>query len=71
MDISKLLIWTGLGLLALGLTVKYAPWLVTWFGKLPGDFDIRNTHSRVFLPITSMIIVSLLLTLIINLLFRK
>ncbi|AEG00452.1 DUF2905 domain-containing protein [Methylomonas methanica] len=71
MDIGKLLITTGLALAALGLTVKYAPWLINWFGKLPGDINIENANSRVFIPITSMIVISLLLTLIANFWFRK
>lgn len=55
----------------LGLVLKYAPWLVNWFGKLPGDIYIENANSRVFIPITSMILISLLLTLIANFWFRK
>lgn len=71
MDMGKLLITTGLALAALGLIVKYAPWLINWFGKLPGDINIENANSRVFIPITSMIVISLLLTLIANFWFRK
>lgn len=71
MDTGKLLITTGLALAALGLIVKYAPWLISWFGKLPGDINIENANSRVFIPITSMIVISLLLTLIANFWFRK
>lgn len=71
MDMGKLLITTGLALAALGLIVKYAPWLINWFGKLPGDINIENANSRVFIPITSMILISLLLTLIANFWFRK
>lgn len=71
MDTSKLLISAGLMILTLGLILKYAPWLLDWFGKLPGDINIQNANSRIFIPITSMIIVSLLLTLLINIWFRK
>ena len=71
MDIGKLLILMGLAILALGLSVKYAPWLINWFGKLPGDINIRNENSQIFIPISSMIVISLLLTLIVNLIARK
>lgn len=71
MDMGKLLITAGLAMAALGLVLKYAPWLINWFGKLPGDINIENTNSRVFIPITSMILISLLLTLIANFWFRK
>lgn len=71
MDTSKLLIAAGLGIAVLGLILKFAPWLLNWFGKLPGDINIQGEHSRIFIPITSMIIVSVVLTLITNLWLRK
>lgn len=61
----------GIVLVLIGLAVSYAPWLVNWFGKLPGDIRIQNEKSFVFIPIVSMLIVSVILTLIINLFFRK
>jgi len=71
MNISNTLITLGIATLLIGLALKYAPWLINWFGKLPGDIRVQNEHSFVFIPITSMIVVSLVLTLAINLLFRK
>jgi hypothetical protein len=71
LDMSKILIITGAVILTLGIVLYYAPWLVSWFGKLPGDIRIENQNSFVFIPITSMIVLSLLLTLLINLFFRK
>lgn len=71
MDIGKLLITLGIGIILLGLIVKYAPWLINWFGKLPGDINIQNPNSRIFIPITSMIVVSVLLTLLANFWLRK
>jgi len=71
MDMSKILIITGAVILTLGIVMYYAPWLVNWFGRLPGDIRIENKNSFVFIPITSMIVLSLLLTLLINLFFRK
>ncbi|MCQ8106189.1 DUF2905 domain-containing protein [Methylomonas sp. SURF-2] len=71
MDTAKLLITAGLVTTALGLTIKYAPCLLNWFGKLPGDINIQNANSRVFIPIMSMIVVSALLTLLANFWFRK
>ena len=57
----------GIILIAIGLILYFAPSLVNWFGKLPGDIRIEKENSKVFLPITSMIIVSVVLTIIINL----
>ena len=71
MAIGKLLATIGVILLVTGLIINYAPWLISWFGKLPGDIRIEDENKRVFIPITSMFIVSIILTIIINLFFRK
>jgi hypothetical protein len=71
MTLGKLLAAIGVILVVIGLIVSYAPWLVNWFGKLPGDIRIENEQRFIFIPITSMLIVSVILTLIVNLFFRK
>ncbi|OAI10143.1 hypothetical protein A1507_21920 [Methylomonas koyamae] len=71
MEPGKALISIGALLLAVGLVLNYAPWLVSWFGKLPGDIRIQSKNSFVFIPITSMIVVSVLITVLANLFFRK
>ncbi len=71
MEIGKLLATIGVTLLVIGLIINYAPWLISWFGKLPGDIRIEDEKKWVFIPITSMFIVSIILTIVINLFFRK
>ncbi len=39
--LEKLLAGFGVALLVIGL-ITYAPWLVNWFGKLPGDIRIED-----------------------------
>jgi hypothetical protein len=68
---GKMITLVGIVLVLIGLAVSYAPWLVNWFGRLPGDIRIQNEKSFVFIPIVSMLIVSAILTLIVNLFFRK
>ena len=71
MEPAKLLMSIGAALLTGWLILRYAPWLLSWFGKLPGDIHIENKNSVIFIPITSMILISLLLTLLLNVFFRK
>ena len=68
---GKILIALGMVLVAVGLVLQFAPSLLSWFGRLPGDINITRDGWRVFIPITSMIIVSVLLTIILNILFRR
>lgn len=56
----------GAGVLMVGALVRFAPGLFAWFGNLPGDIRLEGENSRVFIPITSMIVVSIGLTLIVN-----
>lgn len=60
----------GALLLVAGATLRFAPWLLSWFGRLPGDFRFEFVGTRVFIPITSMIILSIVLTILFNL-FRR
>jgi len=70
LDMARWLIIAGSIILVLGLIFQFAPWLLNWFGKLPGDIRIESGRSRIFIPITSMIIVSIIVTLLINI-FRR
>lgn len=67
---GKLIIYAGLLLVIIGAVVQYAPWAVSWFGKLPGDIRMQGEKGSVFIPITSMIIVSVVLTVLVNWLRR-
>ncbi len=67
---AKWFIILGVILLLIGVALQFAPWLFSWFGKLPGDIRIRTDSTSVSIPITSMILVSLVLTLLLNLLNR-
>jgi hypothetical protein len=71
MTMGKLFILLGIVLLLLGFVLNYAPWLINWFGKLPGDIRVEGEHSLLFIPITSMLVVSVVLTIIVNVFFRS
>lgn len=65
----------GLVIVVLGLAVAVIGLLVwsgalSWFGRLPGDIRIEKENVKVFFPITSMILISIVLTLVLNLLRR-
>lgn len=63
-----LLVAVGLGIVLLGLLVWSGA--LSWFGRLPGDIRIERDNLRVYFPITSMILVSVVLSLLINLVRR-
>jgi Protein of unknown function (DUF2905) len=68
---GRVLILAGLLLLVLGVLLTLAPGLFAWFGHLPGDIRRQGEHGTLFIPVTSMIIVSIVISLVINLWFRR
>ena len=71
MGAGKLLIAIGVLLVVLGLLLSYAPGLFGWFGHLPGDIRREGAHGTVFIPITSMLVISIVLSILHNLFFRR
>nr|WP_206212183.1 DUF2905 domain-containing protein [Wenzhouxiangella sp. XN79A] len=66
-----MLIVLGLAIALLGVILYYAPWLLNWFGKLPGDIRIERDGGSFYFPIVSMIIASVVLSVIVNLFLRR
>jgi len=69
-SLGRMIIYIGVLLVLVGgffiLVAK-----VPWFGRLPGDFVYRREGLTVYLPIATMILVSLVLTLLLNIVWRK
>lgn len=51
------LVGAGLVLLVLGLLVWTGA--LSWFGRLPGDIAVERDGLRVYVPITSMVLLSI------------
>ena len=60
----------GLGVVAILVGLLTLSGGLAWFGRLPGDIRIENPHTRVYIPITSMLLVSIILSLLLSL-FRR
>lgn len=68
---ARVLIAVGVLLVIMGVALTYAPWLFSWFGKLPGDIRIERENGVFFFPITSMLLISVVLSLLVSLFFRR
>lgn len=65
---ANALIAIGAALIAIGILAKLG--LMSWFGNLPGDIRIQNERTTIFAPITSMIVISVVGTVLLNLVGR-
>ncbi|MBR6755587.1 MAG: DUF2905 domain-containing protein [Peptococcaceae bacterium] len=68
-DLGKICIILGLGVALMGVVILL---LSKWIslGKLPGDIFIQGEHGSFYFPIVSCIVVSIVLSLIMNLFSR-
>lgn len=67
-DMGRSLIILGIVLIVLGLAW---PWLARLgLGRLPGDILIEREHYRIYIPLTTAVVVSLVLS-VLFFLFRK
>jgi hypothetical protein len=62
-SLGKYLIIFGAVILAAGLILTFFPKL-NFFGKLPGDIEIKRDNFTFYFPIVTSIVLSILLTLI-------
>ncbi|MCF2446840.1 DUF2905 domain-containing protein [Dyadobacter sp. CY345] len=62
---GKYIIIAGLVLVIFGAAVYLLGDKLNWLGKLPGDIRVEKDNFKFFFPITTMIIVSVVINLII------
>ncbi|MFM1848463.1 MAG: hypothetical protein RL417_1937 [Pseudomonadota bacterium] len=62
--LGKMFIFIGLGLALAGVILLYAPGVLTWFGRLPGDIRVERPGLQFYFPLTSLIVVSVVLSLV-------
>ena len=65
-DIGKLLIIVGIGLICFCSIIIFLS-KFTSFGHLPGDIFIKGEHGSFYFPVISCIVISLILSVLMNL----
>ncbi len=62
-SLGKVLIIIGLVIAAMGVLMVITP-RVPWLGKLPGDIIIKKENFQFYFPVTTCIIISIIVTLL-------
>jgi hypothetical protein len=62
------IILAGLAIMVIGLLVWWGGF--GWFGRLPGDIRIDRETVRIYIPLVSMLVISIAVSLLFNLLRR-
>jgi hypothetical protein len=68
--LGKWIVLIGLGLVVLGALVWLAARFGLNLGHLPGDINVQNGNFSFYFPCASSIIISIVLTLLLNLVVR-
>lgn len=61
-SLGLLIVIVGLALIVIGGLVALGAF--SWFGRLPGDIRIESGSTRVYIPITTMFLLSVVLSLL-------
>ncbi|MCX7982541.1 MAG: DUF2905 domain-containing protein [Syntrophales bacterium] len=69
-SIGKVLIFTGLIIFVIGLLFLFLD-KIPWFGRLPGDISYEGKRVHFYFPLTTCILISLLITLFLWFLGRR
>jgi len=69
-DLGKALIMVGAVIVVVGLALSFGP-RIPFLGRLPGDIAVNRGNVHFYFPIVTSLILSVVLTLILNILFRR
>ena len=61
-SLGKILIILGVALIVRGLIYNFVP-----LGRLPGDINIKGENTQIFIPMTTSILLSVLLSIVLYL----
>jgi hypothetical protein len=65
-ETGKFVILIGALVVAVGTIIYFFHDKLHWVGNLPGDIKIKNGNFRFYFPLTTMILLSLLVNLLIR-----
>jgi hypothetical protein len=69
-DIGRILLILGAVILVTGVVFLVGGRLFPWLGRLPGDIRYESENVKIFIPITTMILISVVGTIVLNILVR-
>ncbi|MBO1531554.1 DUF2905 domain-containing protein [Psychrobacter sp. F1192] len=67
---AKILIVIGMVLVIIGIIWLVFPSAFAWLGNLPGDIKYKSGHTQIYFPIVTMIVISIIGSILLNLFNR-
>jgi hypothetical protein len=69
-DFARLLIIIGLVITFSGILILVAIRFFPWLGNLPGDIRFENENIKIYIPLATMLLISLLASVLLNIVIR-
>jgi len=69
-NVGRLLLIAGAVMAAMGGVLLLAGRGIPWLGRLPGDILVHREGFTLYVPIVTMLLVSVVLTVLLNVVFR-
>lgn len=63
---GKILILAGILILLIGVLIYFFHDKLNWIGNLPGDIKIERPDFKLYIPITTMILLSIVITILVR-----
>ena len=63
-NFGKVLMYVGIGVFVIGLLYYFFSDKFSWWGNLPGDLNFTKGKVKVYFPVTSMVLTSILMNLL-------
>ncbi|MGP4787528.1 DUF2905 domain-containing protein [Psychrobacter sp. 1Y11] len=67
---AKILITLGIILVIIGVIWLIFPSLFSWIGNLPGDIKHSSGNTKIYFPVMTMIVISVVASILLNLFNR-
>lgn len=69
-EFGRILLIIGLAVAFCGVVILAATRYFPWLGNLPGDFRFEGENYKIYFPLATMILVSVLGTILLNVVLR-
>ncbi|MEJ8818743.1 DUF2905 domain-containing protein [Lacibacter sp. H407] len=69
-DTGKWIILVGALIVLIGLVIYFFHDKLHWIGRLPGDIRVEKEHFRFYFPLTTMLLLSIVVTILLRLIKR-
>ncbi|NRD69002.1 DUF2905 domain-containing protein [Psychrobacter okhotskensis] len=63
---AKILIGIGTVFIVIGIIWLVFPSAFSWIGNMPGDIKYKSGNTRVYFPVVTMIVISIVATILLN-----